>query len=73
MEASKWMEEARILDTADRFVNCKCVKYLFRVNQVERAIEVAGLFTRVSESVVWCLLVRWTCWLVTADCSNLAK
>ena len=42
------MEEARILDTADRFVNCKSVKYLFRVNRVERAIEVAGLFTRVS-------------------------
>ncbi len=47
VEAAKWMDEARILDTADRFVNCKCVKYFFRVNRVERAIEVAGLFTRV--------------------------
>jgi len=47
LEAAKWMEEARTLDTADRFVNCKCVKYLFRVNRVEHAIDVAGLFTRV--------------------------
>ena len=51
VEAAKWMDEARILDTADRFVNCKCVKYLFRVNRIERAIEVAGLFTRVSAGV----------------------
>ena len=48
VEAAKWMEEARILDTADRFVNCKCVKYFFRVNQVEHGIDIASLFTRVS-------------------------
>ena len=48
MEASRWMEEARTLDTADRFVNCKSVKYLLRTNQVEKATETAGLFTRVS-------------------------
>eukprot|EP00731_Ephydatia_muelleri_P031037 Em0022g551a len=45
-EASRWMEEARTFDTADRFVNCKSVKYMLRTNQVERAIETAGLFTR---------------------------
>ena len=41
------MEEARTLDTADRYVNCKCVKYLLRINQVDKAVETAGLFTRV--------------------------
>ena len=46
-EAAKWMEEARTLDTADRYVNCKCVKYLFRVDQIDKAVETAGLFTRV--------------------------
>ena len=45
------MDEARSMDTADRFVNCKCVKYLLRVNKIDRAIETAGLFTRVRESV----------------------
>ena len=38
------------MDTADRFVNCKYVKYLLRVNKIDRAIETAGLFTRVRES-----------------------
>ena len=44
------MEEARTLDTADRFVNCKCVKYLLRISQVDKAVETAGLFTRVRET-----------------------
>jgi len=46
-EAARWIEEARTLDTADRYVNCKCVKYLLRINQVDKAVEMAGLFTRV--------------------------
>ena len=50
-EAASWMDEARSMDTADRFVNCKCVKYLLRVNKIDRAIETAGLFTRVRKSV----------------------
>jgi peptide alpha-N-acetyltransferase len=44
--AAYWMDEARSMDTADRFVNCKCVKYLLRINEIDRAIEMAGLFTR---------------------------
>ncbi len=42
------MEEARSLDTADRYVNCKCVKSFLRINEIDKAIELAGLFTRVS-------------------------
>jgi hypothetical protein len=41
------MDEAQSLDTADRFVNCKCTKYLLRANQITTALEVAGKFTRV--------------------------
>jgi len=37
-EAARWIEEARTLDTADRYVNCKCVKYLLRINQVDKAV-----------------------------------
>lgn len=31
--AASFMDEAQSLDTADRFVNCKCTKYLLRANQ----------------------------------------
>ena len=41
------MDEAQSLDTADRFVNCKCTKYLLRANRIETALEIAGKFTRV--------------------------
>ena len=46
--AALCMDEARSLDTADRYVNCKCAKYQLRANQVEKAEETCGLFTRVS-------------------------
>jgi hypothetical protein len=45
--AASWMDEAQSLDTADRFVNCKCTKYFLRANQITTALEVAGKFTRV--------------------------
>ena len=48
LEAALWMDEARSLDTADRYVNCKAVKCLLRINEVDKAIDTAGMFTRVS-------------------------
>ena len=42
-----FMNEARTLDTADRFVNCKCAKYYLRSSAIDTAIETAALFTRV--------------------------
>jgi peptide alpha-N-acetyltransferase len=51
--AASWMDEAQSLDTADRFVNCKCTKYLLRANQINTALEVAGKFTRVKNSKVF--------------------
>ena len=35
-EAAKWMDEAQSLDTADRYINCKCAKYLLRANKVNK-------------------------------------
>ena len=32
-EAVKWLDEAQSLDTADRYINCKCAKYLLRANR----------------------------------------
>ena len=49
-KAAHCMDEARSLDTADRYVNCKCAKYQLRANQVQKAEETCGLFTRVSVS-----------------------
>ncbi|KAJ7376307.1 N-alpha-acetyltransferase 15, NatA auxiliary subunit [Desmophyllum pertusum] len=45
-KAAHCMDDARSLDTADRYVNCKCAKYQLRANQVQKAEETCGLFTR---------------------------
>jgi len=45
-EATKWMDEGRSLDTADRYVNSKCAKYMLRCNDIKKAIELCGLFTK---------------------------
>ena len=47
-EATKWMDEGRSLDTADRYVNSKCAKYMLRCNDIKKAIELWGLFTKVN-------------------------
>lgn len=46
-EAVKWLDEAQSLDTADRFVNYKCSKYMLRANMIKEAEEIASKFTRV--------------------------
>ena len=53
------MDEAQSLDTADRFVNCKCTKYLLRANQINTALEVAGKFTRVKRNFYFNLLINF--------------
>ena len=72
------MDEARSLDTADRYVNCKCAKYQLRANQVQKAEDTCGLFTRVSiryksSDVMLCMyiyvlsfviLVCWRIWCI---------
>lgn len=49
--ASEILEEARELDLQDRFINCKSVKYLLRANNIDKAVEVASLFTKNEDSV----------------------
>jgi hypothetical protein len=54
--AEEAMRSARELDGQDRFLNAKHAKYLLRVNNVEEAEAVVGLFTRVrflARSVSW--------------------
>lgn len=45
-EAFKWLDEAQSLDTADRYVNSKCAKYMLRANKVPEAEEMCAKFTR---------------------------
>ena len=48
-EAVRAMDEAQSLDTADRYVNSKCAKYMLRVNQIAEASDLCSKFTRVSD------------------------
>ncbi|XP_011297851.1 N-alpha-acetyltransferase 15, NatA auxiliary subunit [Fopius arisanus] len=45
-DAYKWLDEAQELDTADRYINSKCAKYMLRANLIKEAEETCGKFTR---------------------------
>lgn len=49
-EAVRWMDEAQALDTADRFVNSKCAKYMLKAGLIKEAEEMCSKFTRVRKS-----------------------
>ncbi|XP_045778585.1 N-alpha-acetyltransferase 15, NatA auxiliary subunit isoform X2 [Maniola jurtina] len=46
VSAYKWLEEAQAMDTADRYVNSKCARYMLRAGHVKRAEEMCSKFTR---------------------------
>lgn len=46
LEAYKWLDEAQSLDTADRYINSKCAKYMLRANLLQEAEETCSKFTR---------------------------
>lgn len=41
------MDEAQSLDTADRYINSKCAKYMLRANLIQEAADMCSKFTRV--------------------------
>jgi len=43
--------EAQRLDTADRYLNSKCAKYMLRANKISQAEEMCSKFTRAGVSV----------------------
>lgn len=49
MSAYQWLEEAQAMDTADRYVNSKCSRYMLRAGHVKRAEEMCAKFTREGE------------------------
>ncbi|XP_071447544.1 N-alpha-acetyltransferase 15, NatA auxiliary subunit [Hetaerina americana] len=52
ISAYKWMDEAQGLDTADRYINSKCAKYMLRANLVKEAEETCSKFTREGVSAM---------------------
>lgn len=51
-EAYKWLDEAQALDTADRYINSKCAKYMLRANKIKEAEETCSKFTREGVSAM---------------------
>nr|XP_020466922.1 N-alpha-acetyltransferase 15, NatA auxiliary subunit-like [Monopterus albus] len=51
-EAARWMDEAQALDTADRFINSKCAKYMLKAGLITEAEEMCSKFTREGTSAV---------------------
>ncbi|CCH61634.1 hypothetical protein TBLA_0F00900 [Henningerozyma blattae CBS 6284] len=49
-DAAGVLEEGRQLDLQDRFINTKTVKYFLRANNIDKAVEIASLFTKNDDS-----------------------
>ena len=54
-EAVRCLDEAQSLDTADRYINYKCAKYMLRAGMIKEAEEMCSKFTRVNSDVI-CLI-----------------
>lgn len=52
MAAAHTMEEARLLDGQDRFLNGKAAKYWLRAGEIKKAEELLAMFTKVSPGIV---------------------
>ncbi|XP_066252632.1 N-alpha-acetyltransferase 15, NatA auxiliary subunit isoform X2 [Euwallacea similis] len=46
IEAYQCVDEAQAMDTADRYINSKCAKYMLRANLVKEAEDTCAKFTR---------------------------
>jgi tetratricopeptide (TPR) repeat protein len=45
-KASEFMDLSQSLDTADRYLNCKCTKYMLEAGQIDDASKMCERFTR---------------------------
>lgn len=52
LSASRWLDEAQSLDTADRYINTQCAQYMVEANRIADAETMAAKFTRVSFNVL---------------------
>uniref|UniRef100_A0A5S6QNR4 HD domain-containing protein n=1 Tax=Trichuris muris TaxID=70415 RepID=A0A5S6QNR4_TRIMR len=68
-EAVRWIEEAQSLDTADRYVNSKCAKYMLQAGMVGEAIFTCSKFTREGVQTVDSLNDMQCMWFET-ECAR---
>jgi len=71
IEAYKWMEEARKLDNADRFLNTRCVRYAHRAGNFQNAEWALRIFLRRAEGVE-CLEDLQVVWYTSAHANGFA-
>ncbi|CAH8541258.1 unnamed protein product [Dicrocoelium dendriticum] len=70
--ASRWMEEAQSLDTADRFINARCTKYMVQAYRIDDALAMASKFTRGNTSAAEYLSEMQCMWFLT-ECARAHK
>jgi len=68
-EAVKCLDEAQSLDTADRYINSKCAKYMLRANMISDAVEMCRKFTREGVDAAENLNEMQCMWFQT-ECAN---
>ncbi len=66
------MNDAREMDTADRYLNSKCAKYMLRADKVSEATEILGKFTREGTSPMDNLNEMQCMWFQT-ECAKTYK
>ncbi|CAH1123694.1 unnamed protein product [Ceutorhynchus assimilis] len=52
IEAYQCLDEAQAMDTADRYINSKCAKYMLRANLIKEAEDTCAKFTREGVSAM---------------------
>ena len=67
--ASDLVVQAQELDTADRYLNSKCAKYLLRAGQIQQAEDMCAKFTRERMSASECLTEMQCMWF-ESECAN---
>ncbi|TKR77373.1 hypothetical protein L596_018361 [Steinernema carpocapsae] len=61
-EAAALMVQAQSLDTADRYINSKCAKYMLRAGEIKEAENMCGKFTRENTNPTECLTEMQCMW-----------
>ena len=74
-KAAEAMNEARLLDTRDRYINSKTAKYQLRNDENAKALETMGLFTRADTvGGPYADLLEMQCiWYLTEDGESYAR
>ncbi|TID15427.1 hypothetical protein CANINC_004392 [Pichia inconspicua] len=67
IDAANQMNDARLKDLQDRFINTKTVKYKLRADEIDEALKLAGLFTKNEDgdTPLKDLHVVQACWIIS--------